>query len=193
MGVAAVLAVALAVLLLTPVRLSAAVQTAPELTYKVDVRILGRWTPRIPLLDSAKSKTVEGPSREKWALHRAKQPTGAKTLSVKKRRFNRASGARMVRALPQLLTEVAHSIRWESFHLDAEFGLDDPAETGQVYGCVTSLQYGAPWPPSVSIALRPNFERTCLNGELQATLYLRLAALLAPAVRFAWRVFGPGP
>jgi hypothetical protein len=191
--VSVVLVVALAALLLMPVRVSAAVQTAPQLTYQVDVRLLGHWTPRIPLLDSARPRKPDGKAREKRAPHRVAQPVSGKKTAVRKRRLSRECGARMVPALPRLLAEVARSVQWESFHLDAEFGLGDPADTGQMYGCITPLQYGVPWPPSVSIALRPNFERVCLGGELQATLRLRLAALLAPAARFAWRAFGPQP
>ena len=99
----------------------------------------------------------------------------------------------MLAALPRLLGEVVRAVHWEALHLDAEFGLNDPADTGQLYGCLTPLQYGAPWPPWMSIALRPNFERAGLCGELQATLRLRAAALLPPAARFAWRAFGPRP
>lgn len=99
----------------------------------------------------------------------------------------------MLTALPRLLSEVAGSFDWESLRLDVEFGLDDPADTGQVCGYLAPLQYGTPWPPCVSIALRPNFESACLGGELKATLRLRAAVLLPPAARFAWRAFGPRP
>lgn len=189
--VAVVLLVALAALLLMPVRLSASVQTSPRLAYRLDARLFGAWTPRIPLVNSARPRKAAGKASNKQAAQQAAVHASVRKSAVRKRGRSRAGGARMLSALPRLLNEIVHSVQWETLHLDAEFGLNDPADTGQVYGCLAPLQYGAPWPPCVSIALRPNFERVCLCGELQATLRLRAAALLPPAARFAWRAFGP--
>lgn len=185
--VAGVLALALATVLLMPVRLSGWVRTSPRLAYRLDARLFGAWTPRIPLLDSARPRRATGRARQAPPAPQA----GTGRPPPSKRGVGRANGARMWAALPRLLSEMVGSIRWEALHLDAEFGLGDPADTGQVHGYLMPLQYGAPWPPGVSIALRPNFERVCLDGEVRATLRLRAAALLLPAARFAWRAFGP--
>ena len=186
--VAGLLLLALTTVLLVPVRLSAWVQTTPRLAYTLDARLFGARTPRIPLLDSRRARhRAANKARRQPVAH----PTRARRVRTRKRRLGRARGSRMLAALPGLLREVMGAIRWESFRLDAEFGLDDPADTGHLYGCLTPLQIGMPWPPGVHIALRPNFERACLGGEMQATLCLRAAALLPPAARFAWRAFGP--
>jgi hypothetical protein len=186
--VAGLLLLALATVLLVPVRLIACVQTSPRLAYTLEARWFGARAPRITLVDSRRPSHH---AANRWRSKRAAHPARARRVRPTRRRLGRGSGSRMLAALPSLLGEVMGSIRWESFRLDAEFGLDDPADTGQLYGCLTPLQVGMPWPPGVCIALRPNFERACLEGELQATLRLRAAALLPPAVRFAWRAFGP--
>lgn len=186
---AGVLLLALATMLLMPVRLSGWATTSPRLAYRLDARFFGAWAPRIPLLDSAR------PCREAARLRQppAAQPAGARRPRARRSGVGGVNGARMFAALPRLLGEMVGSVRWEAFHLDAEFGLGDPADTGQVYGCLMPLQFGAPWPPGVRIALRPNFERACLDGEVGATLRLRAASLLPPAARFVWRAFGPRP
>lgn len=185
----------LVAVLLAPLRLSLWLQTAPRLVYRLDARPFAPWVPRVRLLDSARR------ARARARPKPGAPPADAAQQRAKRRGFGRASRspfgparvARMLRALPRLLVDALGSVRWEVLHLDAEYGLGDPADTGQLFGCLAPLQYGAAWPPGVCIALRPNFSHACLCGELRATLRLRTVRLLPAAARFVWRVYGPRP
>jgi hypothetical protein len=168
----------LAGLLVIPIRLRAKVRTSPDLSYRIEARALGGWAPGIPIADSARPRKTD-------IRKPKKEPSG------KKRRRRVVGGARMLSAAPEFLSGLLGAIHFEHLKLDAEFGLNDPADTGQVYGCLTPLQFGALSGPGRFVSLRPNFERACFAGELDAALHFTIAAFLPPALRFAWRVFGP--
>ena len=173
-----VLLLLLAGLLVTPIRLRARFRTSPDLSYRIEARLLGGLAPAIPIADSAWPRKTD-------TLKAKKEPSG------KKRRHKFAGGAHMLSAAPELLSGLLRAIHFEHLKLDAEFGLNDPADTGQVYGYLTPLQFGAFSGPGRFVSLRPNFERACFAGELDAALHFTIAAFLLPALRFAWRVFGP--
>lgn len=75
--------------------------------------------------------------------------------------------------------------------VDAEFGLGDPAETGQLYGTLSPLIYGTSGFAGADIVLRPNFDHAHLSGVLDATFRVIPIALLAPLARFGWQIFRP--
>ena len=165
-------------LLVTPIRLRASLRASPDLSYRIEARVLGGWAPGIPVADSARS-------RKAHTRKPKKEPSG------KKRRRGVVGGSRMLSAAPEFLSGLLGAIHFEHLKLDAEFGLNDPADTGQVYGCLTPLQFGAFAGPGRFVSLRPNFERACFAGELDAAVHFTIAAFLPPALRFAWRAFGP--
>lgn len=181
---ALVLALLLLAALTIPVRLWAQVQATPDLTYRVSASVLSGLASRIPLVDSA--------SPRKPAKRQSLGSTpNVQRASGRKSKFRFASGARVVSALPGLLADLLHIVHFDVLEVDAEFGLSDPTDTGQLYGCLIPLQYGLPWLGHAHVALRPNFEQACFVGELRASLRFTVAALLPPVVRFGWRAFGP--
>ncbi len=168
----------LIVLLVTPVRLRARLRTSPDLSYRIEARALGGLTPDIPIADSARPRKAD-----------TRKPK--KKPSAKERDRRISGGARMLSAGPEFFSGLLGAIHFEYLKLDAEFGLNDPADTGQLYGYLSPLQFGAVSGRATNVTLRPNFERACLTGELDAALHFTIAAFLPPALRFAWRVFGP--
>lgn len=173
-----VLFLALTVLLVTPVRLHARLRTAPDLSYRIEARALGGWAPGIPLADSAR------PGKADTRRPKKKRP-------ARKRSGRMAGGARMLSAAPEFMSGLLRAVHFEHLKLDAEFGLGDPADTGQLYGYLAPLQFGLFSGAGKVFSLRPNFERACFVGEMDAAVRFTIAAFLPPAVRFAWRVFGP--
>ena len=173
-----VLLLLLIVLLVAPVRLRVRLRTSPDLSYRIEARALGGWTPGIPIADSARPRKAD-----------TRKPK--KKPSVKKHDRRISGGARMMSAAPEFLSGLLSAIHFEHLKLDADFGLNDPADTGQLYGCLTPLQFGAVSGRRTIVTLRPNFERACFAGDLDAALRFTIAAFLPPALRFAWRVFGP--
>lgn len=185
--VALILAAALA-LALTPVRLSLRAETGPRPRLRVGAAPLGGIVPQILLFDSArkrpekpKPKPAEAPARPKAGLgtraRRGTKPAG--------------TGARLGRELPRLVAGLLGQVRFEHLRVDADYGLADPADTGVLCGLIAPFAYGLPARPGVSIALRPDFGQVVLAGELDAGVRITPAALLPPALRFAWAVWGP--
>lgn len=84
-------------------------------------------------------------------------------------------------------------IHVERLAVDGVLGLDDPADTGQLFGVVTAARYALPARGPVSIALQPDFAGPSASGTIEACLRFIPIALVPPVTRFAWRVFGTRP
>ncbi len=167
----------LVALLVTPVRLRAHLRTSPDLSYRIEARALGGLAPGIPIADSTRPRKAVTPKQKK-------KP------HLRKRRRRMTGGTRMLSAAPELLSGLLRPIHIDHIKIDAEFGLNDPADTGQLYGYLAPLQFGAPSGAGRFVSLRPNFERACFVGELDAALHFTPAAFLPPALRFAWHALG---
>jgi len=169
----------LAALILTPIRVHARVSTSPRLRYRVEVRVLGGMAPRFAFTSR------EGPRKPKL-----------KKLAPKKKKRKKAGirlyGGGKASAILDLIGGILAAIHFEHLKLDTEFGLPDPADTGQIYGFLTPLQFALPLPQDGLVTLRPNFAEACLKAEADAALRFTVAALFPPVARFAWRVMGPG-
>jgi hypothetical protein len=175
------LLVGLAVIL--PVLLRVQMSTSPHFSYRVEMRLWGGLAPRLTL--------AKGPRRRTGAKPAPKPaPKPAAPRKHRMPRLGRVHGS-MAHAAPDLILGVLGCIHLQELTIDAEFGLGDPADTGRLCGLVMPLNHAAPLPASVSLHLRPDFTKTCLNGSLSAVMRLTLAALLVPIAGFAWRVYGP--
>jgi hypothetical protein len=176
---ALVLVLALLVLVLaTPVKLQLAFQARPHRRATVSARLLGGLTPAMGIYDSEERKPARPPSERK----RRKKTKSVMALSRIRR---------MVAAGPGLLAGLRRPIHVETMTLDAEFGLGDPAETGQLFGMLTPLIYAMPQSPAVSLAVRPNFNERCLRGAADADIRFIPFRFVPPVLRFAWRAYGP--
>jgi hypothetical protein len=103
-----------------------------------------------------------------------------------------------VRRVVPLARALFRKVRFDRFHLDATFGMGDPADTGLVYGCVSPVfvQAGI---RGLDVQCTPLFLESGLRGVLGATVRIRplsivgtiVAFLLSPpairAMRAAWR------
>lgn len=165
--------------LITPVFVRVHLTTTPQLAYRIEVRALAGLAPRLTFVRRPRKAATA--KSEKKRVPPKQQKTTSRT---------RASGS-VVRAVPLLIREVLGRFQVTQIHIDADYGLSDPADTGQLSGLLMPLQYASPMPASVSVNLRPDFTRSCLNGSLTTIFRFTVAALLIPASRFAWRVYGP--
>lgn len=172
--------VVLAGLLITPIRFRLQLTNTPHVTYRLDLHLAGGLTPGI--------KVAHGPQ------HEPKSALSAKPVKPKLRKTSRKPTrfrGSMVRALPDLISDVFSHIHLKELRIDADYGLDDPADTGQICGLLMPLQYSAPLPSFVSLNLRPDFMQRCLKGTLTAAVQVTIASFFVPALRFGWRAFGP--
>ena len=166
--------------LITPVLLRVHLTNSPLFAYRVEMHALGGLAPRLTL--------AKGPSEDVFAKHKAKQ---AKPKQRKSSRPKRMNGA-LIRALPELVRGILRHVHVAELHIDADYGLGDPADTGQLCGLLMPLQYASPLPASALLDLRPDFTRACLKGSMTAAVRVTVATFLVLVLRFAWRAFGPG-
>ena len=175
----AVLVLIVAVLA-TPVVFHAMLGNDPVLTYRVVARPFAGVGPPLRLADSAHPR----PKKKK----RAKRDKSGKK---KGRRFGVRTPV-LASEIPRLAAGLLRCVQIEDLTVDAEFGLGDPAETGQIYGFLTPLIYGCGALPGGRLSIRPVFDRACLSGTADLRLSLTPIALVAPLARFGWNVFGRG-
>lgn len=169
--------------LITPVFVRVDLTTWPQFAYRVEMRALAGLAPGLTV--------AQGPRTGPVAKPKAKH--SPRTARPKRRRiFSRKRGhGAAVRALPTLIAGILHRIHLTKLHIEANYGLGDPAETGRLCGLLMPLQYAGPIPATVSLDLCPDFTKPSLNGRLTAVVRVTVAALLIPVTRFAWRAYGP--
>jgi len=171
--------VLLVVLLITPMRFYLYLANTPQFTYRLDVRVAGGLAPWITL--------AQGPPQGSKSARKAKTKSSKKRRTSKDKHFRGSIG----RALPRFIRDIFHHVHVSELSIDADYGLNDPAETGQLSGLLMPLQYAHLLPRRVSLNLRPDFTRPCLNGTLTAGIRVTIAAFILPVLRFGWHVFGP--
>lgn len=186
LGGAVLILVALAT---TPIHVRARLAAQP-LRGRVVVAPFGGLVP-VTVFDSGRprkrpGKTAKRPGhrrrrrkREKRRRHREDADDGFP--------FDRA-----IAELPAFLSGLRRSVRVQRLRIDAAFGLHDPAETGRLFGYLTPALYAVPWGRRVRLAVAPDFDGPALRGTAEAAVSVTLSRILAPAIVFAWRVFGPG-
>jgi hypothetical protein len=168
----AILLILFVLVLATPLRLRLSFRSDPGRRSCVDVGPLGGVIGNVRVFDSTRKK----------AAKKDKAPT-KKTRKLKGRRTARAGA---VLELPDVVGRMIQTIHVEELAIDGEFGLDDPADTGRIYGQLTPLIYGT----SGRVHLQPNFQSACLRGTADAHLRVIPIALLWPLAGFLWRMFG---
>lgn len=161
------------VALITPTIVRVHLTTSPKVAYHVEIRVWGGLAPRVIV--------AKGP---------VAKPKPAKPKPPKTSQSKRIRGS-VVQAVPSLIGGILHRFHFLELHIDADYGLGDPADTGQLCGLLMPLQYACPLPASVSLDLRPDFTETCLRGSATASIRVTVATLLIPIAQFIWRAFGP--
>jgi hypothetical protein len=168
-GLAWGLAVIIGLLLLavlTPWHVRLAGRTAP-LGARVEVRLLAGYAPAI--------RFPVGPRAKK-----AQQAKPSKPRKARKRRRRRS----VPRGVGDLVLGLLAAFRIRRLHLSGRIGLDDPADTGALWGQLTPLVYGLGG-PSREIALAPAFDGPCLDLEGFAEVAIRPVRLLRAGLGFA--------
>ncbi len=169
---AAVLVLVILALVL-PLRVWVAFDTKAERYLAVRLQPFGRWGPIFPVTERRAKKKPPRPKAPKEKKSRRRVPRGRFTFAK----------------VRDLLSGVIAAIHFEELRVDADFGLGDPADTGQAFGMLAPIMYGTPG--CADLQLRPVFDRACLSGQGHLRWRIRPATLLWPFVRFGWAVWGP--
>ncbi len=169
--------------LASPIKFRLFLRTAPAFRFTVGMRLLGGLTPTIPVVDSARQRSKKQKPKPK---RKAVEEEPAKG---KQRSFGNMQ--RTLASAPRLVTDLLRPIHIERLAVDGALGLDDPADTGQLFGVIQAVQHGLPQSETVSVALHPVFTGPHASAEVEARLKFIPLAFVPPGVRFAWRIFGP--
>ncbi len=160
--------------LFTPIRVSAAVDTAAKPPWRVKLALFGG---RLPI--------VSAPGKPSERRAKPPQPRAKPKQKKKRRRAAAAHAPRIIRAAPPLLSRLLAQVKLETLDAHIRFGFDDPADTGMVYGALSPLALLA----GRHVTLQPDFDGTVLTGRGQIAARLTPAALIPPLAAFAWTVF----
>lgn len=167
----------LVAILFLPIHLRLAAQSHPIGQASVQVRPFGGVCPPITVFDSTRKAT--------------KKPKPAEPRKKKAPKKQRKSGWKMrgnlLAEIRRLIRRVINAIHIDDLRANAEFGMGDPAETGQLYGQLSPLVHAS----GGHLRLQPNFEKACLRGSGQVKIHFRIIGMIWPLTGFAWRVFGP--
>jgi hypothetical protein len=164
-ALAAVLAVVLAVLVL-PVRVRLLARTDPAPHAEARVALLGGLAPGFRLRRGA-------------AAGRPKRPRSG------------TIGPGRLGEMVRLGADLLARVRLERVEATGRYGLDDPADTGQLAGLIEPLVQSHPC-RRIRLDIVPDFAGPRLSGRIEAVLSVRPVALAPPVLRFAWRAWGPG-
>ncbi len=83
----------------------------------------------------------------------------------------------------QLALALLRRVRLERFQLDTMFGLENPADTGVVYGCLSPVLVMAEV-RGLNIRCRPMFLESGVRGAFRATIRIRPLLVVGPIVAF---------
>lgn len=152
-----------------------------ERRVSVDVRAIRAGSP----IGFAVSPTER--SREPSVARDASFPSMRRRDKPKKVR-SRGRTRRMVRAMPDLMSGLLSTIRIERLAVSGRLGLDDPAETGQLFGILMPLRFMATG-TRFAVDIEPDFDGPSFNGRFDARLRFQPVRAMPAAMRFGWRVF----
>ncbi len=178
---AAVLIALLTAVIVLPVRFRLRGQAGDKTWIRLDIQTFGGVAPAIAIFDSAKGR------KEKPGKERQKKEKAAGSS-----RSGRSFSNLPVRSLFGLIVDLLRQFRIVWIRGEAEFGLDDPADTGTVYGILAPLIYGGGHAADIDLEIRPDFEKSCLSGKIDTAVDVMPFRLLPPVLRFGWQTFGPG-
>lgn len=160
--------------MILPIRVAISLQNNPAKRATVRLRPFGGISPQIGVYDSSRKSKPKAAGTEKRARRK-------KTKGKMRARGNFAA------EIPVLIRRVLRAIQLEVLRVDADFGLGDPAETGQLFGQLCPYIYTS----NGHVNVRPDFDKVCLRGSFIAQFRVIPIALIWPFVGFGWRVLGP--
>lgn len=164
-----------------------------EVAYDGAVRSRARWLALGVDYDGAPHELVFrlGPTRVfRRTLTRGGEDPKPEGRDTRERKGTRSgSGAagwwREWRPFGRAVGDLVRRVSWERLEVDAEFGTDDPALTGMLYGFVCAVGEPLASAPNVHLRVEPDFVDERFEGRAAAAFSVRVAHLGLFAIRMA--------
>mgnify|MGYP001814103871 CR=1 FL=1 len=102
--------------------------------------------------------------------------------------FSTESAADLFASAGDTLRAMFGRIHVEACRLSVAFGLDDPADTGLVYGLITPAVYGL-GSKRCRVSDEPDFSHRRFAGQAEVELRFTPVAVVWPAIRFGFRLW----
>ena len=184
-----VLALILLVLCI-PYVLSARASAGAEAGYAFEVRPISARFPlklgvQRPFGAGAVAKSK--PAHPKVPKPKRDKPATRGRDRAHKRRNTAKRISRGLRAFPRLLRRLLGAFTLDRLEVQGTLGLDDPADTGMLFGVVEPLNH-IPLGEKVDIALHPSFDGARLEGICALSIRVVPILLIWPFVAFGWTV-----
>lgn len=172
--------VALPVLMLClPIHLRLRIVAETEVSALLEVRVLSGALPPLWSGDPT-TATIRDARRSRKAARHQSKPKERRRLGASGRRWAIAG----IRSLPDILAGTTRGIHLDRLRLQCRFGLDDPAETGSLFGRICPVLYGVPI-PNAELQVVPDFDGQTLSGEADLALHAIPLRLAWPTIRAA--------
>jgi hypothetical protein len=170
----------LLIAVLSPLCIEVRFAAGDGLRYSLALRPFAGYGPRLTVSDS------ERPTKRK------SQPKKERKRKKTKHGPSRSYDPRKIfHAVLQLMSEFAGKFHVEKIALDIRYGLEDPAETGQIFGALVPFIYGTHQSQQFNLNIEPVFDHIEFSGRAALDVSLTPARLIPPLVRIGWLVFGP--
>jgi len=176
LSILATIVVLLIIAVSVPLRLRLQAHSEPSPAVRLQGTVRG--LPYLTFLDSEKTGGTPGQTADK-----EEKATRATEQKPDKHSKNQRG---VPRGVLRLVRDVLARIRIVGLRASGTFGLADPADTGIAFGLLTPLIYGTR-SGTVQFDVRPDFDRACASGTLDAIVEVQLISFVPPAVRFGWR------
>ena len=141
-----------------------------------------RWLFGLVDVQSSRRQRKGSPSeRSETATSRHKSPKERRSRARMGIAVLRTRG--LLRRVGRLVVTLFRQVTFEEVRLRTTFGLEDPADTGIVYGFLTPLLVVAKT-RGLNVDCRPMFLDSGWNGTVSATIHVRPVSVLAALVVF---------
>ena len=140
------------------------------------IRVRARWlfgVVRTGFDSSLRAEAPNEPSRERTSVR------GARLV----RRLLAIDG--LAGRLAMLVVESVRSLGWQRGRIFLRFGLEDPADTGELYGILVPALAVLPRPPGLSVEFQPEFAGSRFEAEAKGLGRLVPARAVVALGRFA--------
>ena len=159
------------------------------------VRFVGSYDQKLDLLTEVRvfwglSPKLGIPIRRQ-RRKRKKQPRPSSKRKAKPMRwtsFSTEGAADLLASAGGTLRAMIGRIHVDACRLSVAFGLDDPADTGLVYGLITPAVYGL-GSERCQVSVEPDFSCRRFAGQAEVELRFTAIAVVWPAIRFGLRLW----
>ena len=181
LGIIAVLVFLVVVLVATPVHLRLFAEAGERLNFRTEVMAFWGLGPKLTF------RSGQGVGEREVAAPPRRPKKRGKPRRKRGQAIEPGQAFRLLTSLPDAVMAGLGRIHFDRVSLQAVFGFDDPAETGEFFGRLTPFVYGLPQ-DRCEVCLRPDFDGARFEGRADVALHATPLMLVWPIIRLVLHV-----